>query len=209
LKGLIVISFLLAAPGCRSGEEGATPTFPEAATAAEHFRSLITKDNYKKLGFDSLEESAGAQLGAPLPIFFVRLDRLREYQPGSDANTLLSDSAQVHYPVLIKKQVGAAVIVQKADGKWKIASLGNAGLAKQISQVQQKAAAPSGEPDMIVRVPALGIYFIGRRGADKKLILIPVADDPRYNLKSTAEQPAEEVFAKLVPFAKTHKGLPT
>jgi hypothetical protein len=212
MNGLIIIFFLIAVVGCRSAREGAPPTFADSKSAAEQFRKFITQNNrYKKLGFDSVEEAVGADLGAPLAIFFVRLDRLREYQPGSDSNTLLSDSAQVYYPVLdTKKQIRAAVIVEMADGKWKMASLGNAGLAKQIAQVQKRAAAPSGgasAPDIIVQVPALGIYFIGRRDADKKLILIPIANDPRYNLRAAAEQPADEVFAKLVPFAKRHNGL--
>jgi hypothetical protein len=211
VKGLIIIFFLVAVPGCSREKEGSPRMFADPKTASDQalvtFRKLITKDNYKNLGFDSVEEAAGAQLGAPLAIFFVRLDRLRDYQPGSDPNTLLSDSAQVYYPVLVKEQVRAAIVLEMADGKWKAPRLGNAGLAKQISRVQKEAAAPS-EPDMIVQVPALGIYFIGRRGADKKLTLIPLATDPRYNLKATAEQPAEEVFAKLVPFAKSHNGLP-
>jgi hypothetical protein len=215
VKGLIIIFFLVAVPGCSREKEGSPHMFADPKTASDQalvtFRKLITKDNYKDLGFDSVEEAAGAQLGAPLAIFFVRLDRLRDYQPGSDPNTLLSDSAQVYYPVLVKEQVRAAIVVEMADGKWKAARLGNAGLAKQISRVQKEAGAPSGgasEPDMIVQVPALGIYFIGRRGTDKKLTLIPLATEPRYKLRAAAEQPADEVFATLVPFAKSYNGLP-
>ena len=213
LKGLIIIFLLIAGPGCRNAQEGAPPTFADAETAAKQslptFHKLITKGNYyKDLGFDSAKEAAGAQLdlGAPLAIFFVRLDRLREYQPGIDSNTLLSNSSRVYYPVLINKQARAAIIVEMTDGKWKAASMGSAGLSKQISQVQTAATAPS---DMLVQVPALGIYFIGRRGADKKLILIPLADDLKYKLRAGAEQPADDVFARLVPFAKSHNGLPT
>jgi hypothetical protein len=219
VQGLIIILFLIAVPGCRNAREGAPPTFADAKTAAEQslptFRKLITEDNYyKDLGFDSMKEAAGVQLdlGAPLAIFFVRLDRLREYQPGSDSNTLLSDSTRVYYPVVIKEQPRAAIIVEMTDGKWKVASMGSAGMAKQISDVQKKAATPSGgvsEPDIIVQVPALGIYFIGRRGADKRLMLIPLANDPRYKLEGAVEQPADGVFARLVPFAKSHNGLPT
>jgi len=215
-KKLIIIFLLIIVPGCGSTEEGSPPTFADAKTAAEQslltFRKLITEDNYyKDLGFDSVKEAAGAELGlgTPLAIFFVRLDRLREYQPGSDSNTLLSDSARVYYPVLVKKQTRAAIIVERSDGKWKAASMGGAGLARQISDVQEKAAPSGAEPDMIVQVPALGIYFIGRHGADKKLMLIPLANHPRYELKGTVEHPADEVFARLVPFAKSHDGLPS
>jgi hypothetical protein len=117
----------------------------------------------------------------------------------------------MYYPVLVKTQPRAAIIVEKADGKWRVASMGSAGLAKQISNVQQKTGTPSAsvsEPDMIVQVPALGIYFIGRRGADKKLMLIPLATDLRYKLEGAVEQPADGVFSRLAPFAKSHKGLP-
>src|SRR4029453_11323466 len=214
LKGFIIILLLMASQGCSREERGSPPTFADPKTASDQalvtFRKLITKDNYKDLGFDSVEEVGGAQLGAPLAIFFVRLDRLRDYQPGSDPNTLLTDGAQVYYPVLVKEQVRAAIVVEMANGTWKATRLGNAGLAKQISQVQRDAASPAvgSEPDMIVQVPALGIYFIGRRGADKKLTLIPFATEPRYKLRTAAEQSADEVFATLAPFAKSFSGLP-
>src|SRR5262245_20714656 len=141
LKGSIIILFLITAPGCGRDEEGSPPMFADPKTASDQalvtFRKLITKDNYKDLGFNSLEEVLDSRLGNPLTIFFVRLDRLRDYQPGSDPNTLLTDGAQVYYPVLLKEQVRAAIVVEMANGKWKAARLGNAGLAKQISQVQK------------------------------------------------------------------------
>jgi hypothetical protein len=221
LKGLIVILFLIAAPGCSQervlhqggSREGAPPRFTDAQTAAvqslQTFRKLLTKDNYKDLGFESVEEAVEARLGAPLGIFLVRLDPLREYQRGSDPNTLLADSGQVYYPVLVKEQARAAIVIARADGKWKVASLGNAGLAKQLWRVQKEAGAPLGgasAPEMIVQV--LGFHFIGRRGANNNLTLTPLVDDPAHNLRAGVEQPADEAFAALVPFAKSYNGLP-
>jgi hypothetical protein len=216
-KGWIVISFLVAAPGCsqvlhQESSRETLPRFPDAQTAAaqslQTFRKIITKDNYKDLGFESVEEAAEARLGAPLAFFLVGLDPLREYQRGSDTNTLLIDTGQVYYPVLVKEQARAAIVITKADEQWKVASLGNAGLAKQISMLKKAGAPSSGvpSPEMIVQV--LGYRFIGRRGANNSLMLTPLVNDPAYNLRLGVEQPADDVFAALVPFAKRYNGLP-
>jgi hypothetical protein len=220
---LALISLMILAQGCNQEKvplqnaprEGAPQMFADAQTAAENsletFRKLVNNQNYKELGFESLDEVASASLGEPIHNFLVRLDQLREYQPDSDPNELLTDAKQVYYPVHVKDQVRSSIIVEQANDKWKSAGLGNAGLAKQIAQARKEAVAPSGgtsSPDVIVQVPALGVYFIGRRTIDNNLTLTPLATYPTYNLRAGAAQPAKEVFATLVPFAKTYNGLP-
>jgi hypothetical protein len=188
--------------------------FADMQTAAKNslntFRKLVTQQNYKELGFDTVDEVSSAVLGQPIPMFLVRLDQLREYQPGNDPNRLLNDGHQALYPITIRTQMRSSIIVGQTGAKWKAVSFGNAGLARQIVEVTKQNIATPGAPssDTLVQVPAFGLYFLGRRSPDNKLTLIPLGSNPTFNLKAGASLPAEEVFAALLPHAKNYNGLP-
>lgn len=189
------------------------PTFPDPQAAANHalatFRTLVNAENYKDFGFDSADEVAGTTLGAPLRVYFVQLDELREYQPGSDPNRLLKDINQMNYPVLSRERVRSSVVVQQAGGGWRISKLGQGGLAQQIAAVRRAptaAAAPdaAAQQQFIVHVGALGLYFLGQREGDA-LMLTPVFTPPGLNLRAGSPARAAEVFAALVPLAKAQR----
>lgn len=215
---LFVILLVMSAQGCgrsqgsqqSTNQGGGAQTFQDAQTAATQalatFRKLVNAQNYRELGFDSPDEAGSATLGEPIKVLIVRLDQLSGYQPGSDPSRLLSDANQVFYPVNARERVRSSITVEQVDGKWRAASLGNAGLANQISEVRK--GTPTSTADVIVQVPALGLYFIGRPDASNKLMLTSLATSTPYNLRAGATQPAEEVFAALVPFARSHNGLP-
>lgn len=216
-----VLLMVLLAQGCNETKQsprnalqgGTSQTFADAQTAAtnglETFRKLVTRDNYKELGFETADEVANARLGTPLRVYIVKLDALRQYQIGSDPNALLDEAPQLYYPVAIGAQTRASVVVEQAEGKWKAVSFGNAGLAKQIAQLSKETSSQTpSSPETIVQIPALGLYFLGQRNPDNKLALTPLATNATYNLRAGATEPAEEVFAKLVPAAKSYNGLP-
>lgn len=198
------------ASGQNANRGGGAQTFADAQSAAtsslETLRKLVTNENYKELGFESASEPARASLAEPLHVFVVSLDQLREYQVGRDPNALLSDANQIHYPVNVGDQPRCSIVVEDVDGKWKAASIGNAGLAKQISEVRKGVAASPA--DSIVQVRALGLYFIGHRGAENKLTLTSLVATEAANLRAGATQPADEVFAALAPLARKYNGLP-
>lgn len=180
-----------------------------AAQALETFRKLVTSQNYKELGFDSVDEVAGASLGEPSRVYNVNLNQLREYQAGSDANRLLNDGNQVIYPVTVRDQVRSSITVEQRDGKWKATNFGNAGFAKQFSQTMKTvAAAPQRtEAPVVVHVLPFNLYFLGHR-ADNRLLLTPLGNYASFNLKSGATASADEIFAALAPFARKYNGLP-
>jgi len=182
-------------------------TFGDAQSAANAslatFRKLVTNQNYRDLGFESAEEPASATLGTPLPVVFVHLNQLREYSEGTDPNTLIGQSNQMNFPVMVRDQVRTSVVVEQVDGKWKMATLGNGALAKQIAALRPGQAAPSGSTQQaLVHVGALGMYFLGER-TDNKWMLKPLSDNPDLNFGAGKGMPAEEVFMRLAPIAKT------
>ncbi len=198
-----------------SNQGGNSQTFADAQTAATQalatFRKLVNGENYKELGFDSPDQISKASLGSPMRVFAVKVDQLREYRSGSDANALLGETPQMYFPVTVEGQAHASVVVEQADGKWKSVSFGNAGLARQIASVRKTNASSetaSRPADIIVQIPALGVYFLGSRSADNKVLLTSLAANSSLGLQAGSTEPAEAVFARLAPFAKSYNGLP-
>jgi hypothetical protein len=207
----VILSILLTA-GCdkirSAGRKEAPPkTFADAQTAASEslatFRQLVNAQNYKELGFESAEEAANATLGEPIHVLVVSLNQLRQYERGSDPNKLLTDFNQIHYPVVVGDQVRSAILVDQLGGKWKAGTLGGANLAKLIAAARKGAQTSNTSQDTVVAVPSLGLYFLGHRTEDNKLTLSPLADNAAFGFRAGGAIPAEEVFAALVPAAKS------
>jgi len=141
-------------------QEPATAPDPQTAAAQSlaTFRQLVNDTNYRELGFESAAEVANATLGEPLRVMFVRLDRLRAYQPG-DPDKLLTDLHQINYPVLVNQSTRSSVVVQEENGRWKTATLGNGALARQIAEARKTMPAAGASPPFVLHVGALGLYF--------------------------------------------------
>jgi hypothetical protein len=176
-----------------------------AEKALKQLRDLATKENFKSLGFDSLEEVASAELGTPLPLALVRLDELREYKPKDEAYKLLHPLPKVVYGVVVKGEPRCGLEVQQRDGKWETSALGLAGPARQYVQALKKQA----EKDQatvffIIKVPALNETYLGYQ-TDQGVKLVHVRQQAEEKERVEA-RPAAEVLGELVKAAKEHDG---
>ncbi len=193
--------------GCRHEEQATSPPPPatqpqEAASSAiRTFQQLVTEQNYRSLGFESVAEVRSAALGEPLALYTIGLDQLKAYRQGTDVNSLLSLSADALYPVTANGQVRSSVTVTKVESGYRASSFGNAEVIKALSKYREAATA------FAVRVPALNLYYLGQR-VENKLLLTPVADDSRLKLSPGKAVPAEDVVNQLVPIANAYNGLP-
>jgi hypothetical protein len=165
------------------------------------FRETVNEENFKALGFLSLEEVEQTKLGAPMTVFMVGLDSLREYQPRSDPEKLLIDIGRVIYPVNVQEKVRVSLEVGLYDGEWTGKQFGEGNLAKLFSRTREN------ESDFVVWIPAFNQYFIASR-AEPGLILTPILDDPHLELQAGIPIPAEELFTQLIPAAKRLEDLP-
>ncbi len=176
------------------------------------FNKLVTKQkNYREMGFKSLNELKRMNLGEPLQVFIVRLDHLKKYKKGGDPNKMLSGGNHVIYPVLVNKQVRSSVTLAEVEKNWRAVSFGNPTLVKLLTKIRLDSAETSRLPlssYFVVQVPALNFYFLGHR-IDKKLLLTPLLDDPRFKFKIGVSMSADKVFTAILPAAKGHDGLPT
>lgn len=181
-----------------------------ASEALVTFSKLVTKENYKQMGFESSEEVLMAKLGQPLQDFMVRLDQLKEYQPASDPDKLLSGGNQVVYPLLVTEQVRSSITIGEINGNWKAVSFGSPKFIKLSNTILTKSAEVTGiSPSsyFVVRVPALNLVFLGYR-IDNKLMLVPLLDAPHFGFKAGVSMEANEVFTTILPAAREHDGLP-
>jgi hypothetical protein len=194
-----------------AGAAGATADLAgaqQAATAAlPVLRRLVTAANAQQMGFRSPEEAATATLQEPLPIYLVRLDRLRQYDPAQDANALLTGGQKVFFPVAVGGEVRSSIVVDRQGNAWKVVSFGNPALAKALAQARSAGGGAVGATAIVVHVAALNLYLLGQRSGGQ-LTLAPVTADPRLKGRPFEPRPASEVFGELVPLAQKYNGLP-
>jgi hypothetical protein len=184
---------------------------PIAQRSLKSFSKLITKENYKQMGFEFPKEIHDAALGTPIEDYMVRLDTLKEYKVGSKADTLLMKTNQFIYPVLVKEKVRSSITISKIKEEWKAVSFGSSNFVKLVSNTLKDSSKATGldiSSYISVRVPALNLFFIAYR-TKKGLMLVPLMDDARLKFKSGVSMKAEKVFSTILPDAKAHSGLPS
>jgi len=204
---IVFAGVVLASAGCaQKGGNSAPPPSADAGQAASNalatLQKLVTEQNYKAMGFTSLDEVKSAQLAEPLPVFHVALDRLKSYQ-GEDPNALLTQSGETIYPVTAGGQVRSSVTLVKKDNSYTASSFGNAEVVKSLTRYRT-ASTPGA---FVVRIPALGIYLLGSR-VENRLMLTPIVEDSRLPFQPGVAAPAQDVLKAIAPLAQAYNGLP-
>ena len=151
----------------------------------------------EELGFEAdisflrIQESA-----KPLPlanafrIYTVRLNDLRAFAPGKNAESLLSDTRQLLVPIEVENQVMSSVTIrfvldgqggveQKGKGaSWCPTRWGLPKLIRQLTATQRKLAPE--RPGSLVAIPGLNRNFLGY--TDNTIIkLVPLTPDHLFS----------------------------
>src|SRR3954452_4460756 len=126
-------------PGAPTGQEqGAlADARQQAQRSLAGLRSFVTPETFERLGFESIDEISRVQLGVPIPIFIVPLDRLREYSPGRNPGDLLVPTNEIRFPLSVDGQVRSSITLRRTNGGWEVGRIGRPQLIKEISQVIQ------------------------------------------------------------------------
>ena len=211
---ILLLTLLLAFVVCSQGvSEAQKLPFEQINNAAAKALNILKDPAFapqlQTVGIKSIEAAREATLGAPLQLFIVRLDELKQYQPGDDPDKLLHAVEQVVYPVTVKGQVVSSVSVSKERGEWTATQIGQGISAPKIAESRTVGArALKTEPvkAFLVRVPALNREFVGYK--TEKLMLVPILEEVDLGFKAGAAIPAAKVLEALVPEAQAHQGLP-
>ncbi|OEU69094.1 MAG: hypothetical protein BA863_07985 [Desulfovibrio sp. S3730MH75] len=183
---------------------------PVAEKSLKNFSQLVTEENYRQMGFKSPEEVNSAILGAPIQDFMVRLDRLKEYEPGSKPDELLTATSNVLYPVLEKEEVRSSITIAKTKDGWQAVSFGGPNFVKLVSSTLIESSKVTGldySSYFMVRVPSLNLFFVAHY-LDNELMFVPLMDNTRLKFRARISMKAETVFSTILPDAKAHDGLP-
>jgi hypothetical protein len=183
----------------------------EVATAAlGTLRSMVTEENFQSLGFESAKEVNSAVIDPPIAVFMVRLDELRAYQVGQNAEALLRPANRLIFPVSVSGKVRSSIVVEQAGEKLVASSFGGPKLVTAITRYRDENAKATGTPArdyFAVHAAALGVYFIGHRGSSG-LILVPIVDDPRAEFSAGRALPLGDAIQRLAVLARAYNGLP-
>lgn len=210
---LVLITVFVLVAGCKTlwpfnASSGAAGQPPPSATQEEAaneglstFKKLVTPQNYQALGFASTEDAQRAQLGEPMKTYRITLDALRGYQAGTMVSDILVDARRSLYPVEVDHRVATSIYVTQADDGWRATDFGNAAVARAIATFRRD------KNDFVVQIPALKIYFLGRR-ADNNVTFTAVANEPRLGFKAGESMLADRALSTLQRAATGYNGLP-
>jgi hypothetical protein len=154
-------------------------------------RSLISEKNFKDFGLQSSEEAAQLELGNPVPLYYVRADQLKEYQPGSDAGRLMVNANRRLYPVLLKNEGKLLITVEKTATGWRMVSFGQADIAPALTKIKREKVArttlgpgSSSANYFVVQIPSMHLNFLayapapgpgGSEESKRQVVLTPLA----------------------------------
>src|SRR5579883_3538491 len=134
--GIFALGVLFMA-GCSKHPSQPKPPAQQPQQAAQDaigvLQKLVNEQNYKSLGFDSLDEVKRAQLATPIQVYNIGLDKLKGYQAGQDPNALLAASPETIYPVTVDGQVKTGVTIVHKEQGYEPASFGNADIVKRLA----------------------------------------------------------------------------
>ena len=193
-------------------------------------RMLETNQDYDGMGFRSAEEFSHATIGDPSSLFGVGVDKLADYKPEADPQSMLVDVHRLMYPVMVGGEGRALITVEQKEGKWRFVSFGDPEVAKNLVRVRgHKSAAPGGSAPssyFMVRVNSLFLTFLGKieKTTDApggSMVLVPLNGkqalktgpgfrdnpqfllaNPKFNAENEGSKKANDVFGALAAEAK-------
>ena len=203
-----ILALLLLAAAAANGQTETTraPEMNQVMRVATEGLATLRELAGKMSGATGLtaEEAAQARLGTPLRVFFVPLGALKEYRGDKDPRALLSDAKSFLFPITVGSETRSSLTVKELQGNLAASDFGQAELAKRIASVRGDA---SDAKAVLVRVPALNLFFIGH--TEGAFTLTPIADVPGSDLPAGRAADAAEVFKVLSAMAQKLTGDPT
>ena len=191
----------------QKGQEG--KSLEEAASdGLKTLAALITKENYKNFGLNSIDQAQSLRLGEATHLQMIGLDNLKAFKSETDPKSLIVPMNSAVYSVLDAKNGDMVTSIQLQDdgGKWTATSFGNANLAKIWQSGLAKAKA-DGKTGQAIWIPSLNIHLVGYE-ADGKSFLALADDRPIADLEPNVFLPANELLDRLKPVAYQYNGLP-
>jgi len=152
----------------------------------------------RALGFASVQEAGRAQLGSPLSIHMINLFLWKDYTETDrpeDLTDFNKGLRQFIYPLQIDGSVKSSLTVaeDRKTKRWQTIAWGS---PKLILLLEKNRRPESNMVLLISPQNPLGLRFIGEK-KEGELLLAPIADIPRLNLKTGQQISAHKLFILL------------
>lgn len=137
-------------------------------------------------------------LKKPLVNYFVGLDSIRAWTPGTDINPLLDPMPELRYPVSNGTVICAYVKISFYNEQWKWSETGST-MGVLYTNLRTKLITQTGlseEDFFIVSVSGLNKYYLGFRQKGE-LYLASVLEDHALGFAVDVPLPAQQVFEKV------------
>jgi hypothetical protein len=137
---------------------------PEAITAAQSglpaFLEKIPAGDSRSYGFEPGDPIHAAYPGAPYRLHEITPAALARFKPGDAVDSLTRPAGMWYFPVMIRDEVKAILIVDYLDGAWRAVSLGQAPLARELNSIRRQWPKESGySPSLVVNFQSAGYFF--------------------------------------------------
>lgn len=172
-----------------------------------YIKDVINGKNYTRFGFKHLEETTYARLGTPYKVYYIGLDKLKNYTSGQNLDNFILDASKFWFPVIVGDSTRLKLEVINMDGKLIAGDFGSAHFSRIISQVGinlsnilKSEGIDNVNQVSLLKIPALRITLFHIKNSEGDYF-IPVADAPQYNLIKEEVYKADEIFNVLKQYA--------
>jgi hypothetical protein len=197
----VLIFCVLVTIGCSQRKKESSPPAQRPQEAANNaigmLQKLVHEHNYKALGFQSVEEVQQAQLGQPIEVYNMGVEKLKGYQTGQDPNSLLTPSSETIYPVTVGGSVRTGLMIVHKEQGYESSRFGDADVVKRLAAYRQDPR------EFAVRIPGFNMYFVGRH-VETRVMLVPIANDPRLSVQAGDAAPLEVIVDQLRPYVNLY-----
>ncbi len=179
-----------------------------AKKSLEDLKQLVRDDNFKEMGFSSVDEVKSLQLGTAIDVKEIDFQQLLGYNPEIKAEQMIKSPDKKIYPLTSGGMIKSATTVSKSKDTWIIGSIGDAYLPASFLSAKEMVTKQSRDTSMrdaevsMVSVQGLNMDFAVFKNKEGKWIFSPLLDYPEVKLSKSSPVEAEKLFPVLSEYAK-------
>ena len=123
--------------------QGVAQEPPQKVTEAANkglsaFLNRIPPDKAQEFGFSKHDQLAQCYLGNPLQLHAISPSALSKYQPGDTISSIISSTKMWYFPVMLRKEAKAILVIDQVDNRWEAVSFGYTELARKLTRVKKQ-----------------------------------------------------------------------
>ncbi len=175
------------------------------------FLKLLNKENFRRLGFDTVPHAADIKFLEGLPESFIPVEEIRALNPSAALEPRHWEVNRIVYPVVIGGRVRSSMTTALVNGNWKVVSYGQVPLTRTVMAARFKslnAAELNSAPFQyrIVTIFGLNEQFIGAFPTDARRPFLLIPTRPRNGLAVGVPQDGRSMLMSLRPAALALRG---